>query len=176
MMCAYVSKPYVAGAPGASVDVTFDPEPDTPSYAVVEHSPDLVNWTKLDNGKIYTALTVESITTPEQYVRVNYYGGVGYLMVDFGAGTILPGPIATLSLTNGGTLYGDGSYTSVPLTGGTGSGATADMTVAGGIVTGATLTGGGAGYTVGDTLSADDANLGGLGTGSGLVITVDSVA
>ena len=178
MTCAFVSQPYDAGAPGASVDVTIDPEPDTPSYAVIEESNDLVTWTKINSGKLYETSTVESITTNGQYVRVNYYGGTGYLSVDIGPGTPPPpatGPIATLSLTNGGTLYGDGNYTAVPLTGGTGSGATADIDVVGGIVTTVTLAAAGTAYTVGDTLSADDANLGNLGTGSGLAINVDTL-
>ena len=63
-------------------------------------------------------------------------------------------PLATVTITNGGTGYTNGSYTNVPLTGGTGSGALANITVSGGIVTVATITKGGVGYHVGDHLSA----------------------
>lgn len=80
------------------------------------------------------------------------------------------------ALTNlvGGSLYSDGSYTDVPLTGGSGAGATADITVSGGAVTTVTIVLRGANYVIGDTLSANDANLGG-GGGSGFSIDVDTI-
>lgn len=74
----------------------------------------------------------------------------------------------------GGSGYTDGTYTNVPLTGGTtGSGLTATITVASGAVTtvanvaNSTLQE----YQIGDILSAADSNLGG-GGGSGLQIPV----
>lgn len=80
------------------------------------------------------------------------------------------------SLTNlvGGSSYLDGSYTDVPLTGGTGFGATADITVAGGSVTVVTIVLRASNYVSGDVLSADDADLGG-GGGSGFTIEVDDI-
>jgi len=80
------------------------------------------------------------------------------------------------SLTNlvGGSLYMDGSYTDVPLTGGTGFGATADVTISGGAVTVVTLVLRGSNYVSGDVLSADDADLG-AGGGSGFSIDVDDI-
>jgi hypothetical protein len=80
------------------------------------------------------------------------------------------------ALTNlvGGSLYMDGPYTDVPLTGGSGFGATADVTVAGGAVTVVTIVLKGAGYVAGDSLSADDSDLGG-GGGSGFSIDVDTI-
>jgi hypothetical protein len=80
------------------------------------------------------------------------------------------------ALTNlvGGSLYSDGPYTDVPLTGGSGYGATADITVSGGAVTVVTIVLRGAGYVAGDSLSADDADLGG-GGGSGFSIDVDTI-
>jgi len=53
----------------------------------------------------------------------------------------------------GGTLYTNGSFASVPLTGGTGAGAVATITVSGNTVVGIVLTSPGTGYTVGDTLT-----------------------
>lgn len=74
--------------------------------------------------------------------------------------------VATRGNITGGSGYtGTGSYTNVPLTGGTGSGATANITVAGGAVTVVTIVNPGGGYTVSDTLSASNANLGGAGSG-----------
>lgn len=70
---------------------------------------------------------------------------------------------------NGGTLYTDGTYLAQPLTGGTGTSATADIVVAGGIVTSVTLVNRGSGYVVGDVLSAA------LPVGSGFDLTVDTL-
>ncbi len=80
------------------------------------------------------------------------------------------------ALTNlvGGSSYSDGSYTDVPLTGGSGAGATADITVSGGAVTVVTIVLRGANYVIGDSLSADDSDLGG-GGGSGFSIDVDTL-
>lgn len=79
-------------------------------------------------------------------------------------------------LTNlvGGSLYSNGTYTDVPLTGGNGFSATADIVVAGGAVTSVTIVNVGATYQVGDVLSADDADLGG-GGGAGFSIDVDTI-
>lgn len=84
------------------------------------------------------------------------------------------GGIATLGAITAGTLYTNGTYLNVPLTGGTGSGATANITVAGAAVTAVTLTSAGSGYTVADALSATAANLG--GTGSGFSIPVATIS
>jgi hypothetical protein len=73
--------------------------------------------------------------------------------------------IKTLTNLVGGSLYVDNTYTDVPLTGGSGFGATADITVSGGAVTVVTITDVGAGYQIGDVLSASNTNLGGAGSG-----------
>lgn len=80
------------------------------------------------------------------------------------------GLVLTLNTLVGGTLYTNGTYTAVSLTGGTGSGAKATVVVAGNVVTTVTLTTAGNGYSVGDILSATAASIG--GTGSGFSITV----
>lgn len=64
-----------------------------------------------------------------------------------------------------GSLYTDGAYVAVSLTGGKGEGATADITIAGGIVTIVTINDPGSGYKIGDVLSADSADIGGTGFG-----------
>lgn len=91
-------------------------------------------------------------------------------VVNFGGTT---GVIFTLGAITAGTLYTNGTYTNVPLTGGTGSGAQATVTVAGGGVTSVVLTNNGSGYTVADALSATAANLG--GTGSGFSVPVATI-
>lgn len=91
----------------------------------------------------------------------------------FANGTTTKSPIGTLGAITAGSAYTNGTYTGVPLTGGTGAGATANITVAGGVVTAVTPSYQGRGYTAGDTLSASAANIG--GTGSGFSIPVATV-
>jgi len=81
--------------------------------------------------------------------------------------------IKTLGTITPGSGYVDAVYTNVPLTGGSGSGAEATISVVGGAVTTVTLTARGAGYAVGDSLSASNTNLG--GTGSGFAIPVTAI-
>ncbi|MEX2174318.1 MAG: dockerin type I domain-containing protein, partial [Pirellulaceae bacterium] len=73
--------------------------------------------------------------------------------------------IATLGLIAPGAGFVDGIYANVALTGGTGTGATANITVVGGVVAAVTLFNPGRDFTAGDVLSADAANLGGAGAG-----------
>lgn len=77
------------------------------------------------------------------------------------------------SITTGGTLYTDGVYEAVELTGGVGSGATADITVTGGVVSIVTLATGGQDFAIGNILTADAADIG--GTGSGFSWTVENI-
>ena len=69
---------------------------------------------------------------------------------------------ANITIT-GGTGLSDGSYTSVPLIGGTGSGASANITVSGNTVTSVSIQGEGKNYTDGDILTANTSNIGGAG-------------
>lgn len=84
-----------------------------------------------------------------------------------GAGTA----ISSLNTLVPGSGYTNGTYTNFALTGGTGTGARATITVAGGVITSVVLTALGSGYTVGDTLSAS-----GLGAGTLFSIKVASLA
>jgi hypothetical protein len=63
------------------------------------------------------------------------------------------GAVASFGTRVNGTGYTDGTYTNVALSGGSGYGATATITVASGAVTAATLVRGGQWYTTSDTLS-----------------------
>src|ERR1700749_4812695 len=69
--------------------------------------------------------------------------------------------ISTLGPITGGALYTNGSYADVPLTGGSGTGARANITVAGGSVVGVALVNRGILYQAGDVLSADPGLIGG---------------
>jgi hypothetical protein len=84
------------------------------------------------------------------------------------------GPIATLGTIIGGAAYTNGTYNNVTLTGGTGIGAKATIVVAGGAVTTVTITAAGTGYTVGDSLTAPAASIG--GTGSGFSVPIATIA
>ena len=79
------------------------------------------------------------------------------------------GGVNAITRTAGGTLYTNGTYTNKALTGGSGSGATATIVVAGGIVTSVAIFSKGKNYVVGDVLSAS------IPVGSGLIITVNQV-
>jgi len=79
--------------------------------------------------------------------------------------------IQTLGSITAGSGYTNGTYTNVPLTGGSGSNATATVVVSGGGVTSVTITLRGAGYVIGNTLSASNTNLGGTGAGFSIPVT-----
>ena len=86
--------------------------------------------------------------------------------------TIVQGQIATVGSLTGGSLYTNGVYQNVSLTGGSGANATADIVISGGAVTSCTVTFGGNFYVVGDILSCSS-----LGsTGSGFSVTVSAVS
>lgn len=85
-------------------------------------------------------------------------GGTGNLPKPVGA-------VLTLGTLTGGTGYVDGYYEDVALTGGTGTGARANITVSGGIVTSVVMTSLGSGFTAADDLTTANTNLGGTGTG-----------
>ena len=87
--------------------------------------------------------------------------------------SIVQSSIATVGTITGGSAYTTGTYFDVPLTGGTGSGALATITVASGAVTAVTVTNGGIQYTVGNTMTAAATSIG--GTGSGFSVPVASV-
>jgi hypothetical protein len=82
--------------------------------------------------------------------------------------------IKTLGTIVPGSGYTNGVYNNVPLTGGNGANAEATVAVVGNVVATVTITARGAGYEVGDSLSADDADLGG-GGGSGFSVPVTAI-
>jgi hypothetical protein len=79
--------------------------------------------------------------------------------------------IKTLGAITPGAGYVNATYTNVTLTGGSGFGAKATIVVAGGAVTTVTVTANGAGYVIGNVLSATAASLGGTGAGFAIPVT-----
>lgn len=105
------------------------------------------------SGLIPASTTVVSITGGNTVVLSNPVGA----------------PVVGLTTTNPGSGYTDGSYVGQALTGGTGTLATADITVSGGAVTTVANISGGDGYLVGDVLSAVLA-----GGGTNFALTVNA--
>jgi hypothetical protein len=81
------------------------------------------------------------------------------------------GAIAAFGLITGGAGYATGTYTNVPLTGGSGSGAVGTVTISGGAVSSVVITVAGINYQINDVLSASNANLGGAGSGFSVPVT-----
>lgn len=93
--------------------------------------------------------------------------------VCFSAVTGISGMIGTLGTITPGSNGTNGTYVNVPLTGGSGSGATANVTVSGGGVTNIAVLNPGLNYVVGDILSAVSANIGNV---SGFSVPVASIS
>ena len=87
--------------------------------------------------------------------------------------SIVQSAISGFNAPTGGSSYSTGVYPNVTLTGGQGTGATATITVAGGVVSAVALTNGGNFYAVGDSLTTASSNIG--GTGAGFSVTVAAV-
>ncbi len=111
---------------------------------------------------------VESIVTARGKISFAWssYDVSALNMYKFFGGTYLPyKSIATFGSITAGSGYTNGTYNNVPLTGGSGTGARANITVAGGVVTVVTLVQGGEGFTVANTMTAAASDIGGTGTG-----------
>ncbi len=86
--------------------------------------------------------------------------------------TIVQGQITNVGTLVGGSLYTNGVYQNVALTGGSGANATADIVISGQVVISCTLKFGGNFYVAGDVLSCSS-----LGsTGSGFSVTVSAIS
>jgi hypothetical protein len=97
-----------------------------------------------------------------------YFSQVFHYPINAGWEPNAIGGVNKTTISNAGSGYTNGTYLLKALTGGTGTGATADIIVAGGVVTSVTIANRGTGYTVGDFLTAS------LPAGAGFVLTVVS--
>lgn len=91
----------------------------------------------------------------------------------FSANTGTTGMVGLLGTVTGGSGGTAGTYGGVALTGGSGSGATANITVSGGAVTSVTILNPGSQYVVGDVLSALAAT---IGSTTGFSVPVSSIS
>jgi hypothetical protein len=83
------------------------------------------------------------------------------------------GPILAISITNQGSSYTNGTYTSVPITASVGSGALATVTVSSNLVFSVVITAAGSGYTIGESVNISAASIGGTGSGfAGYVLSL----
>lgn len=96
----------------------------------------------------------------------------GHIIIKDASGNYKPMPLAVLgAIQSIGTIAGgsgytnNGTYSGVALTGGSGTGATANIVVAGNAVTTVTIVNKGTGYKAGDILSAAASNIGTGGSG-----------
>ena len=91
--------------------------------------------------------------------------------------SIVQGAILTVGTISGGSLYTNGTYNNVPLTGGSGSGATANITVSGQTITSVDIENSGNFYVVGDVLSCSNIYVGGSGSSFSVpVATISNAA
>ena len=148
-------------------------------FSQVFHYPVQANWETSPSEIVFT--DTFNTTNGSTFLYLDTYNpsivlglvisGSG-ILVDTYVSTITTSNIKTLGTITGGSGYVNSTYTNVTLTGGSGSGAKATVTVTGGNVTAVTLTSRGAGYQVGDVLSASNTELGGAGAGFSVPVTV----
>ena len=111
--------------------------------------------------------------TPGTGYNSGTYNSIGLVGSATGSGASIEFTVedVTGEITNSGSGYTDGQYTSVPLTGGNGSGLTCTADVSGGQVTITLDAGTGLNYQINDVLGINDADVGG-GGGSNFAFTV----
>lgn len=174
---------------GLGGDINMKPPSDIKGGYVVQRN----------TGTTPVSLQLQKIFSFEDYIRISVKelrSLPTYFFYDnrYPLGRLYPWPIAnstyelnfllqsrlifatTISVGNieiGGTLYTDGIYEDVELTGGFGTGAQADITVTDGAIAIVTIKAGGQGYVIGDILGVDPASVG--GTGLGFEYKVDDV-
>ena len=173
-----VAPAFVAGAPsqniyintsarvlGSSLISPYGEDYTTAAYLPKLNLPNPTTTPVADINNAYCVPTVDQEYQPEAFLVPSISNlGSGYYNAT-ATGTVGPlvlGAVAGVNIT-GGAGYANGTYTGVYLTGGSGRNAIATITVAGNTVTAVTITSGGWGYTVGNTLKAPDAILGGGG-------------
>lgn len=136
----------------------FAIEMSTNAFAPIT-DPSFLGGTRVDY--VDTFFVLNDVGTKNFYSSLS---NVGYLQL-----TGNPGSILTGSISAQGTGYVNGTYTNITLTGGTGTGATANIVVLNNVVTQVTIVNTGAGYTVGDSLTAA------LPSGTGFSYGVNSI-
>jgi len=147
-------------------------------FSQVLAHPVMAGWETTDSTAVFT----QSMTTVNGsvfinlasfnvQVEVNQVVSGTNIVTGSTVSAVTSSAIETLGSVTGGSGYTNGTYNNVPLTGGSGANATATVVVSGGAVTSVTITLRGAGYVIGNTLSASNTNLGGTGAGFSIPVT-----
>lgn len=100
-----------------------------------------------------------------------YFSQVFHFPINAGSDINASGGINTFTISNQGSGYVNGTYTFIPLSGGSGADAYATITVAGGKVTDVILFTRGEGYSTEDFLTVSNSYLGGTGSGFEMDVT-----
>ena len=154
------------GVPDPAVNVNYTPGPlpgagtmavNHPTSGLPPQVVDFVNLEPVFDFSVGIDLTIHAGNAANQ---ISYFTDNG---------------VGTLDSLVGGSGYTEGVYVNVPLTGGTGTGARANITVDDtGTVTAVTLVNDGSGYTDNDALSANSTLLGGVGSVTNFSVQVAS--
>lgn len=126
------------------------------------------NTTSLTGGTGTGAVANLTVATNNVTIVNMTSPGMGYIIGDELSANLPGTGIGTFTI-NAGSGYTNGMYSDVPLTGGSGSNGTANITVNSNVVTSVDIQDGGAGYVNGDVITAA------LPGGSGFNITLTSV-
>ena len=172
--CLLDNTDFPAGSPGV---VTV---PTAHDYRVG----DAVKFTEEGTANIDSGLTAYN-DTPTTYLisavadaAITITTSTGGAVTLAGDGGVAVSGVLNLGTSTGtitgGSSYSDATYSDVPLLGGSGSGAVADITVSSNTVTVVDVTNGGSGYANSDSLTVNDATLGG-GSGFALAITSSDI-
>jgi hypothetical protein len=122
----------------------------------------ILNGFQVGSGQPWPSASVKHLSAPTP----GSWPTSGTIAFPDGSTAAITGPLAAVGTITGGSAYTNGTYTNVPLTGGSGYGALATVVVAGGVVTSVSITSGGVKYSASDTgLSTAAASIGGTGSG-----------
>lgn len=164
-------------AQSATVGQTFISAADDLRYSCIEKC-SFVGAANAALNLIAISLNTTDVFTGDVVIRDNFFDALegGILLQGqcttvkiygnelYGHGGV--NAVETFGTLTAGGSYTTGQYTAVALTGGSGSGALADIIVgAGGGVTSVVIVAGGTGYVVSDSLSASAASIGAGGSG-----------
>jgi hypothetical protein len=147
-------------------------------FSQVLAHPVMAGWETTDSATVFTqSMTTASgsvfinLATFNTQVEVGQVVSGANIVTGTTVSSVTSSAIQTLGSVTGGSGYVNATYNNVPLTGGSGANATATIVVSGGAVTSVTITLRGAGYVIGNTLSASNTNLGGTGAGFSIPVT-----